>query len=743
MVFAKFNSIKSQTNMLCAFVNLDCNNDGIIDSIISGGVPLIFNNPSSSFNYTTTNVACDTNALSGIGPGNYSVAIDSNWLIANGFTVNNITPNAIATFLPTPHTITILLNCIQQQSNMCISGQVYCDSDGSGTFNLGDIPLDSVPVFITTPQGQITGYTNIMGNYSLSYSGTAGLPTVVMIDPAWLTQNGITGFSPVTIQNAPCGQVGALANFPLTGCNPIQPPSNMCLSGQVYCDTDSSGTFNLGDIPLDSVPILITTPQGQQTAYTNFLGNYNFTYSGTAGTPTVVVIDPTWLAQNFITGFAPVTIQNTTCSSAGNGAIANFPLTGCTISPPQLDMCVTGIIYCDVDTNGQFGFGDIPLDSVPITIITPTGSVLNTYTNSSGIYSLTYQSTAGLPTIVSIDPVWLIQNGFLGNGVANVLNTPCILGGAIADFPLSGCNQNNNTMCVSGQVFCDVDSNGVFNIGDTPLDSVPITLIAGFAGNFNTITDSNGMYTITYQGVAQNPALISVDNAWLLSNGYTTFGFNPTTVNNTQCNASGSGGANVNFAINCSLFPNPNDMCISGQVFCDVDSNGIFSPWDIPIAQAPIILSQSTNPAMVVYTDNSGFYNTIYQGNILSAELDTSWLANNGYSTNNNPVNVTNTLCVAGGFNANFQLNGCSTSEIINTSTITIQLFPNPFKESINIVSNAPIESIQIIDLSGRLVKNISDHHGDIIPLGTLENGNYLIKLISDNGTIIKKIQKI
>ena len=51
------------------------------------------------------------------------------------------------------------------------------------------------------------------------------------------------------------------------------------------------------------------TPQGQQTAYTNLFGNYNFTYTGTVGTPTVVVIDPTWLAQNLITGFAPVTIQ--------------------------------------------------------------------------------------------------------------------------------------------------------------------------------------------------------------------------------------------------------------------------------------------------------------------------------------------------------------------------------------------------------------------------------------------------
>ena len=116
--------------------------------------------------------------------------------------------------------------------------------------------------------------------------------------------------------------------------------------------------------------------------------------------------------------------------------------------PIQLDMCVTGIIYCDVDTNGQFGFGDIPLDSVPINIVTSTGYSEYIY-QFKWIYSQPikvppdYQPSLALIRLV-------IQNGFLGNGVANVLNTPCILGGAIADFPLSGCNQNNNTMCVSG-----------------------------------------------------------------------------------------------------------------------------------------------------------------------------------------------------------------------------------------------------------------------------------------------------
>ena len=38
---SNFNFTSAQTNLLCTFVNLDCNNDGIVDSVLNGGVPLV------------------------------------------------------------------------------------------------------------------------------------------------------------------------------------------------------------------------------------------------------------------------------------------------------------------------------------------------------------------------------------------------------------------------------------------------------------------------------------------------------------------------------------------------------------------------------------------------------------------------------------------------------------------------------------------------------------------------------
>ena len=73
---SNYNFTSAQTNLLCTFVNLDCNNDGIVDSVLNGGVPLVISNPTSSFNYTTTNIPCDSSALSGLPVGNYTISID-------------------------------------------------------------------------------------------------------------------------------------------------------------------------------------------------------------------------------------------------------------------------------------------------------------------------------------------------------------------------------------------------------------------------------------------------------------------------------------------------------------------------------------------------------------------------------------------------------------------------------------------------------------------------------------------
>jgi len=77
-----------------------------------------------------------------------------------------------------------------------------------------------------------------------------------------------------------------------------------------------------------------------------------------------------------------------------------------------------------------------------------------------------------------------------------------------------------------------------------------------------------------------------------------------------------------------------------------------------------------------------------------------------------------------------------------------IQLFPNPVRNSFTLRnnSNQELKSASIIDLNGRVVKEI-DLKGmlkeKVISLRTYDTGIYLIKVISNNNSIIKKIVKL
>jgi len=77
-----------------------------------------------------------------------------------------------------------------------------------------------------------------------------------------------------------------------------------------------------------------------------------------------------------------------------------------------------------------------------------------------------------------------------------------------------------------------------------------------------------------------------------------------------------------------------------------------------------------------------------------------------------------------------------------------IQLFPNPIRNSLTLRnnSNQELKSASIIDLNGRVVKEI-DLKGmlkdKVISLRSYDTGIYLIKVISNNNSIIKKIVKL
>jgi hypothetical protein len=82
-------------------------------------------------------------------------------------------------------------------------------------------------------------------------------------------------------------------------------------------------------------------------------------------------------------------------------------------------------------------------------------------------------------------------------------------------------------------------------------------------------------------------------------------------------------------------------------------------------------------------------------------------------------------------------------NEIYNISNINI--FPNPFKNRLNIDSSEEIEQIEVFDITGQKILIVSPKNQKVlIDLGNFNDGTYFLKIIIKNGKIIiRKIFKM
>ncbi|WP_264519641.1 T9SS type A sorting domain-containing protein [Flavobacterium sp. N1994] len=91
-----------------------------------------------------------------------------------------------------------------------------------------------------------------------------------------------------------------------------------------------------------------------------------------------------------------------------------------------------------------------------------------------------------------------------------------------------------------------------------------------------------------------------------------------------------------------------------------------------------------------------------------------------------------------------FLINANTLSVNSNSLDVGISVYPNPIKDIITIsnVSDAVINSIEISDLNGRIVKKVLNTSDSEIKVSDLQTGIYLIKIMSDKGIATKKIIK-
>jgi hypothetical protein len=298
-----------------------------------------------------------------------------------------------------------------------------------------------------------------------------------------------------------------------------------------------------------------------------------------------------------------------------------------------LSQCLTymyTIVSVDCDNNGTAEFQIN--NGVPIII-------------TNGVFSYSDTINGGVIQIpgldpynyynVSIDPVWLSNNGY---------SATSILGGFYVTSPFSTitipftliCNTPPaNLQCVSGYTYCDTNGNGTYDAGlDTPVANAAVNITTNTGINLTVYSSSNGYYSATYNAPANTPAVVQINYNWLTANNYTATNYIYTTIT-TAC---GTQNQELNFGLIC---PSPAPYnCASGYVWCDTNGNGFFDSNETPIVGAPISLQMPGN--ITVYSDSTGMF--LYCGysylTTVIASINTTWLANNGYSVANNQVPV-------------------------------------------------------------------------------------------------------
>lgn len=95
--------------------------------------------------------------------------------------------------------------------------------------------------------------------------------------------------------------------------------------------------------------------------------------------------------------------------------------------------------------------------------------------------------------------------------------------------------------------------------------------------------------------------------------------------------------------------------------------------------------------------------------------------------------------CVALGLNCDFN----SSVNDLTDANVNLKMAPNPATTElyITVSDETPIRSYAIYDISGRIVRNITDLNSSSVNLRreSLQNGMYFIKMNFDKGSLTKR----
>lgn len=275
------------------------------------------------------------------------------------------------------------------------------------------------------------------------------------------------------------------------------------ISGHVYFDANNNGRREAGETPLANVLVQLWNESGELvgTTRTSELGFYEFEnlrpgiYRVTETTP-----------QGYSPGQASVGSEGGQTDSTGDVIHTIFLGSGAQGINYDFGELLLGSIQgrVIVDINGNCmvdAQGEMPLPGVRVELLDRNGTIVaTTLTDSDGKYRFE-DLTAGRYSVREIQPPGYFQGGHrAGSGggdasVVDLISAIDILPGTdLVDYDF--CELPPSSL--SGYVFVDRDADCTFDLNESPIEGVTVTLLDQTGTVVSTtVTDSRGYYSFT------------------------------------------------------------------------------------------------------------------------------------------------------------------------------------------------------------------------------------------------------
>jgi protocatechuate 3,4-dioxygenase beta subunit len=444
-----------------------------------------------------------------------------------------------------------------------INGQVYFDVNGNGVRDLGEPGLSGWTVFI-----DINGIGTLQANDPTTTTDAGGYYTFHGLEPGNYTIDEVlqSGWQQVTASPSLVlgrSDIARNVNFGNTQAGKI--------TGEVFQDLSGSGQLASGDTGIANWTVQLEDSSGHviETAVTDSNGDY--TLGAAPGDYSVVAV--------MTTGWTETT-QASVAVSVTSGTIPNIDF------GEFQNIDLTGEIFNDLTGSGTLAAGDMGLFDWTVELLDSSQNVVkSTQTDQSGHYAL----TAG-PGSYSLEEVPPSGQGWIQTSPTTAFSFTTVSG-----QNHTGLNFGNfKSLTISGQVFNDLNGDGIQETGEGGLSGVTVLLENGSGSILShTMTDSNGDYNFPGQGPGTYQVQIPADS-----------GLIQTTANLPAFSAvSQMNVSNLNIGVAVPA-------AVAGVVFNDLNGDGTREPGEQGLAGWTVEVLNKSGQVVGQYqtVDSGGIY---------------------------------------------------------------------------------------------------------------------------------------